>query len=113
MPYSWPHGTPSPPCCAGQPGVDDTNTELAKATTDDANTKVTIYGCSTDMGSILSRGQSEAAGRNRRCGPPLRCGQVSSPVGVERVDADALSSLTCAGWLPQDRGFEVGVWPLV
>jgi len=33
--------------------------------------------------------------------------------GVERVDADALSSLTCAGWLPQDRGFEVGVWPLV
>ena len=25
-------------CCAGQPGVDDTNTELAKATTDDANT---------------------------------------------------------------------------
>ena len=67
----------------------------------------------SDMGSILSRGQSEAAGRNRRCGPPLRCGQVSSPVGVERVDADALSSLTCADWLPQDRGFEVGVWPLV
>jgi hypothetical protein len=74
---------------------------------------ITNYDCSTDMGSILSRGQSEAAGRNRRCGPPLRCGQVSSPVGVERVDADALSSLTCAGWLPQDRGFEVGVWPLV
>jgi len=71
------------------------------------------FGPSSDMGSILSRGQSEAAGRNRRCGPPLRCGQVSSPVGVERVDADALSSLTCAGWLPQDRGFEVGVWPLV
>ena len=45
--------------------------------------------------------------------PPRRCGQVSSPVGVERVDADALSSLTCAGWLPQDRGFEVGVGPLV
>jgi len=43
------------------------------------------YGCSTDMGSFLSRGQSEAAGRNRRCGPPLRCGQVRSPVGVSSV----------------------------
>ena len=67
----------------------------------------------SDMGSILSRGQGEAAGRNRRCGPPLRCGQVEFAGGVERVDADALSSLTCAGWLPQDRGFEVGVGPLV
>jgi hypothetical protein len=27
-------------------------------------------------------------------------------VGVERVDVDALSSLICAGWLPQDRTFE-------
>ncbi len=26
--------------------------------------------------------------------------------GVERVDVDALSSLKCAGWLPQDRWFE-------
>ena len=38
MHYSWPHGTPSRPCCAGQPGADDTNTEPAKVTTDDANT---------------------------------------------------------------------------
>lgn len=27
-------------------------------------------------------------------------------VCVERVDVDALSSLKCAGWLPQDRTFE-------
>jgi hypothetical protein len=63
---------------------------------------------------ITSRGQSEAAGRNRRRRPAasLWPGEVAG-WGVERVDADALSSLTCAGWLPQDRGFEIGVGPLV
>ena len=38
--------------------------------------------------------------------PPLRFGQVSLRVGVERVDVDALPSLKCAGWLPQDVCFE-------
>jgi hypothetical protein len=63
-----------------------------------------IYGCSTDMGSILSRGQGEAAAATvvaaaASFGPDE--GQWVSSVSMPtRV------SLKCAGWIPQDRGFE-------
>lgn len=67
-----------------------------------------IYGCSTDMGGVLSRGQGEAAA-STVAGAAASCWPDESACGVERVDADALSSLKCAGWLPQDRWFRVGV----
>ena len=75
---------------------------------------ITIYGCSTDMGSILSRGQSEAAGRNRRCGPPLRCGQVRSPVGCRacrcrRVVKSDMRGLVTAGPWVRSRSWAAGL----
>jgi hypothetical protein len=56
------------------------------------------------MGSVLSRGEGEAAAGTVAAGRRF-VDQMSSQ-GVERVDVDALSSLICAGWLPQDRTFE-------
>ena len=58
------------------------------------------------MGGVLSRGQGEAAAGTVVVGRRfVLTGWVRSLV-VERVDVDALSSLICAGWLPQDRTFE-------
>ena len=59
----------------------------------------------SDMGGGLSRGQGEAAGRNRRYGPPLRMAGCVH-LWVSSVSVDAFVSLICAGWLPQDGTFE-------
>jgi hypothetical protein len=57
------------------------------------------------MGGRLVKGQGEAAAATV-VAAAASVDQVSSLVGVERVDVDALSSLIFAGWLPHDRGFE-------
>ena len=66
---------------------------------------IPIYGCSTDMGSILSSGQGEAAAATVVVAA-ASFGPDESAVGCRACRCRRVVSLKCAGWLPQDRGFE-------
>src|SRR5258705_13952087 len=65
---------------------------------------IAIYGCSTDMGGGLSRGQGEAA-----AGTVVSAAASSWPGEFwwcRACRCRRVVSLKCAGWLPQDGTFE-------
>ena len=75
-----------------------TPAQLTAAADSGVHPQVLIWGTGLSRGRVKRRPQPSSR-------PPLHIGQVSC-WGVERVDVDALSTLICAGWLPQDGTFE-------
>ena len=69
---------------------------------------IPIYGCSTDMGGGLSRGQGEAAAATVVAAAASYWPDESAG-GCRACRCRRVVSLKYAGWLPQDGTFRVGV----